>query len=198
MCVVTLKQTEANSNHREIDSSFFVLSVDLWDEHGTHEKNVVRASSNSPAVSISTATTTSFPPQMDRPQYPPSASGMPMYGSGPGYAMPGHPQQYSYGGPPGQLPPVYAPSGPGGMYPPQSGYQQPYQGGHPAAAPAYSQGYGQPSYAMPQSSSSNGMFTRNLIGNLTVNAFQLEDPQKRQGHWFVLQDLSVRTEGTFR
>lgn len=42
------------------------------------------------------------------------------------------------------------------------------------------------------------MFTRNLIGNLTVNAFTLNDTDEKTGHWFVLQDLSVRTEGTFR
>jgi len=84
------------------------------------------------------------------------------------------------------------------MYHPQSGYQQSYQGG-PAGSPAYpAYGQVQSGYGVPGSSSSNGMFTRNLIGNLTVNAFQLEDPKKRQGHWFVLQDLSVRTEGVFR
>lgn len=44
----------------------------------------------------------------------------------------------------------------------------------------------------------SGMFTRNLIGSLTVNAFQLRDPKGNEGHWFVLQDLSVRTEGSFR
>ena len=43
-----------------------------------------------------------------------------------------------------------------------------------------------------------GMFTRNLIGSLCVSAFKLTDPENRMGVWFVLQDLSVRTEGTFR
>jgi hypothetical protein len=42
------------------------------------------------------------------------------------------------------------------------------------------------------------MFTRNLIGSLTVNASKLFDTNKKLGLWFVLQDLSVRTEGTFR
>ena len=43
-----------------------------------------------------------------------------------------------------------------------------------------------------------GMFTRNLIGSLCVSAFKLADPGNETGVWFVLQDLSVRTEGTFR
>jgi hypothetical protein len=42
------------------------------------------------------------------------------------------------------------------------------------------------------------MFTRNLIGSLAVNAFKLNDTEGKPGFWFVLQDLSVRTEGSFR
>ena len=47
-------------------------------------------------------------------------------------------------------------------------------------------------------SQQGGMFTRNLIGSLCVSAFKLTDDTNRMGVWFVLQDLSVRTEGTFR
>lgn len=43
-----------------------------------------------------------------------------------------------------------------------------------------------------------GMFTRNLIGSLSASAFKLTDPQNKLGIWFILQDLSVRTEGSFR
>lgn len=43
-----------------------------------------------------------------------------------------------------------------------------------------------------------GMFTRNLIGSLAASAFRLTDPQEKIGIWFILQDLSVRTEGNFR
>lgn len=43
-----------------------------------------------------------------------------------------------------------------------------------------------------------GMFTRNLIGSLAASAFRLNDTRDRIGIWFVLQDLSVRTEGSFR
>ena len=52
---------------------------------------------------------------------------------------------------------------------------------------------------MPAASTQpGGMFTRNLIGSLAASAFRLTDPDDRIGIWFVLQDLSVRTEGTFR
>lgn len=51
---------------------------------------------------------------------------------------------------------------------------------------------------MPSTSQSSSMFTRNLIGSLTVNATLLEDPEGNKEYWFVLQDLSVRTEGWFR
>jgi hypothetical protein len=43
-----------------------------------------------------------------------------------------------------------------------------------------------------------GMFTRNLIGSLAASAFKLSDTNDRLGIWFILQDLSVRTEGAFR
>lgn len=52
--------------------------------------------------------------------------------------------------------------------------------------------------AAPATSSATGMFTRNLIGSLSVNAFRLNDTNGKTGFWFVLQDLSVRTEGVFR
>ncbi|KAJ9628103.1 hypothetical protein H2204_009505 [Knufia peltigerae] len=39
---------------------------------------------------------------------------------------------------------------------------------------------------------------RNLIGNTTASANLLYDENGKHGIWFVLQDLSVRTEGWFR
>lgn len=43
-----------------------------------------------------------------------------------------------------------------------------------------------------------GSRVRNLIGSLAASAFRLTDPEDRVGIWFILQDMSVRTEGTFR
>lgn len=53
-------------------------------------------------------------------------------------------------------------------------------------------GGGYPGYA------SGGNFQRNLIGSLSVSASYLTDTEDKTGYWFVLQDLSVRTEGNFR
>ncbi|BFZ57794.1 hypothetical protein PYCC9005_004848 [Savitreella phatthalungensis] len=50
----------------------------------------------------------------------------------------------------------------------------------------------------PLEDAAPGSITRNLIGSLATSAYKLYDNQDRLGIWFVLQDLSVRTEGTFR
>jgi hypothetical protein len=60
-----------------------------------------------------------------------------------------------------------------------------------------------PQFALSQrlsigGSQPQGMFTRNLIGSLAASAFRLVDTEDKDGIWFVLQDLSVRTEGNFR
>ncbi|KAK9460708.1 velvet factor-domain-containing protein [Lipomyces oligophaga] len=39
---------------------------------------------------------------------------------------------------------------------------------------------------------------KNLIGSVVATAFKLHDPDGNLGVWFVLQDLSVRTEGEFK
>ena len=164
--IVTDLQTGEPAKLEQSDGMFFVLQVDLWSDTADKEVNIVRSSSSSPAVSISTATTTSYPPAPDRQpalqQYPtPDGRGW-MYDSMP--SMTG------------------APSIP----------QQPYHMGMPVP-------HAPPGYGTQQSVSNNStMFTRNLIGSLTVNAAWLKDPEGNYGFWFVLQDLSVRTEGFFR
>ncbi|KAK9472566.1 velvet factor-domain-containing protein [Dipodascopsis tothii] len=40
--------------------------------------------------------------------------------------------------------------------------------------------------------------TKNLIGSVVATAFKLYDPAGKLGVWFILQDLSVRTEGEFK
>lgn len=47
----------------------------------------------------------------------------------------------------------------------------------------------------PQPGSFPGAFTKNLIGSLVASASKLNDTNDELGVWFVLQDLSVRTEG---
>lgn len=157
----------------DIDSTYFVLMVDLWNQEGTAAVNLVRHSSAAPTVSISSSTTTSYPPPPDR-QYVTTA--IPQYD--PPYRMTTHMPTYSHG--------------------PVMGYPYP-QPGPPASYPAYAQTYGQPPQApiMPPAPMSSN-HTRNLIGMNAVNACRLNDLDGKAGFWFVLQDLSVRTEGTFR
>jgi hypothetical protein len=178
--VVTDVKTGLPVPCKDIDGSFFVLQVDLWNPSGTHGVNVVRASSSSPAGSISTAVVTSYPPEHDRaivrydgqaPMFLPGAPG-PMMGAPPGYP---HPMSRpSMSGPHMIDPYTQQPIG-----------FSPMQQGTPMslASPAPHQ---------------QTTFTRNLIGSLSVNASRLKDPQGEEGFWFVLQDLSVRTEGMFR
>lgn len=180
-----LRSNRAPCLKSEIDTSFYVLTVDLWNAEGTSEVNLVRHSATSP--SISTATSSAYPP-------PANIMPFPQYAQAHGYPQTAYPPYY--GGQPG--------------YNPHAGYQypqggpDPYYPGLPAASTYYPPGT--PTQALgPQSalgphisSASTGMFTRNLIGSLSASAFRLTDPDDKIGVWFVLQDLSVRTEGSFR
>ena len=179
--IITDLYTREEVPHEQIDGTFFVLQVDLWDDTATREVNIVRSSSASPAVSISTATTTSFPPTPERPYSDyqaviyTTADGQQMYGPPPGY----HPSM-------APRPPM-----------PVAGYPAYYQPPH-FAGPVPAVTYITPGPSAVQPQPNHSMFTRNLIGSLTVNASSLKDPDGNPGFWFVLQDLSVRTEGWFR
>ncbi len=183
----------------EINGTFFVLQVDLWDDTATREVNIVRSSSAHPAVSISTASLTSFPPTVEReneytPMYhgqrnePQPAYGQSMYSQPPGYNNPMAMGRQSI---PGPVYPGFS-SGVPGYYAPTHYVQNMPGGGYAAPSP-----YGPPP-PPPQRTADHTMFTRNLIGSLTVNASSLTDDKDVLGWWFVLQDLSVRTEGMFR
>lgn len=52
--------------------------------------------------------------------------------------------------------------------------------------------------AAATASASSAPPTRNLIGSLVATAYKLHDLSDTVGIWFILQDLSVRTEGEFR
>ncbi|KAF2645666.1 hypothetical protein P280DRAFT_465454 [Massarina eburnea CBS 473.64] len=171
--LIVMDPTGREIDATEVDSTFFVLTVDLWDMEAQREVNLVRHSSGAPTVSISSSSTTSFPPPPERPMYI-----VPMAQDPYGRALP-----YS------------APHYPSGQYAAHAGAPPTYPYGAPsgyAAAPV-------PMMAVaPPTNSGAGMFTRNLIGSLSVNASKLKDTENKIGFWFVLQDLSVRTEGTFR
>ena len=206
----------------DIDTSYYVLTVDLWSAEATREVNLVRHSATSP--SISAATSSSYPPP---PTPPPSfPHGPPMtqvhvgltqqnYGQ----SMPSasYPSQYSYQQNPDpyqqHIPNPYQHSSNPYQAPPPAPHTQSYYT-TPSGTPITPTHYYQqsslsaqgpllsPQQMMPPSndprSAPSGMFTRNLIGSLCVSAFKLTDPDGVMGVWFILQDLSVRTEGTFR
>ncbi|PSR90447.1 velvet factor-domain-containing protein [Coniella lustricola] len=183
-----------------IDFAQYVVTVDLWDEHGTKEVNLVRSTTATPA--ISSTIHESFNNLESMPYraaniapYPPShPSQMPMYGQPPSTMSPYGAQQY------GQAVSNYPPVA--------NGYGQPPYGYGGDFAPMYRppQAYEPNAMAAPQrismsgpsSGSVQGMFTRNLIGNCAGSAFRLQDTKEQTGIWFVMQDLSVRTEGSFR
>ena len=178
--------------------------------------NLVRHSATSP--SISATTSSSYPPPPTQP--PNFPYGPPMtqvhVGLTQGYAQA---PQYPY--PPAsgaQYPPASQPymphsnyPAPGGAPPDQRQEQaQSYYtttGGTPITPTNYYNSPAQgpllsPSNGIMQTqdprSAPSGMFTRNLIGSLCVSAFKLSNVEGKLGVWFILQDLSVRTEGSFR
>lgn len=183
--------TNEEVSHDAVDGTYFVLQVDLWDQQATREVNIVRSSSSSPAISISAATTTSYPPT-DRGQLLYQEVQPGIYQTPEGLQVFGAPSSY------GQQPIGFARPNihPGAGLP---SYQNSVY--HPSALFAPAAGPHQPMGLIPIGpvpGQNNNMFTRNLIGSLTVNAASLKDTDGNMGYWFVLQDLSVRTEGWFR
>jgi hypothetical protein len=72
--------------------------------------------------------------------------------------------------------------------PPQTSYQP---GGYVHVTPSTQ-------VPSPSTSSSRQSYTRTLVGPLSSNACRLLDEHRKPGIFFLFQDLSVRTEGTFR
>jgi len=181
--VIDIKTNQEIDPH-EIDATCFVLTVDLWDQEASQEVNLVRHSNTSPAVSISAATTTTFPPPPERPLLGVlNPVQMASYYRNLGdHVSAAHFQSVQYGAM-------------AHMYQHQSPSTPTTTNGFQAQIP-YAQASAVPISLAPTPTA--GMFTRNLIGSLAVNAFKLNDDQGKLGLWFVLQDLSVRTEGNFR
>lgn len=74
--------------------------------------------------------------------------------------------------------------------------------GYQTNGSGHSQGYGaqQPDHnaAQPQVSGASASCSRNLIGSLSSTAFLLMDTENVPGLFFIMGDLSIRTEGIFR
>ncbi|KAK2058689.1 hypothetical protein LY76DRAFT_513663 [Colletotrichum caudatum] len=204
--VVRDAKTGQEINPNDIDSSYYVIQVDLWSEDGTSEVNLVRHSSNTASIS----TTQPFSYSTLREEGPPPAQPiqgysqmMPSYGSAPmgyGQQQPPPSQQHimpGYGMPSGSsYQPAYQSSNP--QFAPPTQYFP--QHGNPAPVPSQADmAYGAHRQSLSMAASQpQGMFTRNLIGSTASSAFKLNDVDDHIGIWFIMQDLSVRTEGHFR
>ncbi|KAJ4479235.1 velvet factor [Lentinula aciculospora] len=113
-------------------------------------------------------------------------------------------QAFSYDYPSSQAPPIYSspPSVPSMGPAPvairsSSSYPHPHTNFTPTVPSI-------PSTPAPPSSSYSSIplprhtYTRTLVGPLSANATRLTDEHRKPGVFFLFQDLSVRTEGTFR
>ncbi|KAL8770943.1 MAG: hypothetical protein Q9194_005036 [Teloschistes cf. exilis] len=203
--------------YSNIDTSFFVLTVDLWNEKGNAEVNLVRHSQTSP--SISAATSASYPPpnmlhnpfnlptqyltgpayspvmpnsMMQQQGYPTSSMGYSNHTYQPSHSLYHGQQQIA---PPTMYPPGYYTTPQSNAMTHGAYYAMQQQG--PLLSPQQLSNMGAVDLR-GSTPTPSGMFTRNLIGSLGVSAFKLTDPENVLGIWFILQDLSVRTEGTFR
>lgn len=216
--IVTDINTGKEVDVNEIDHCHYVISVDLWAEDGQKEVNLVRSTTSTPSISATTPasyaqlenSTPAYtnilpshsphsyqqsPVQMFAPPAPPAMM--------PGYAINGQYYQAAYPTTPQGIPPPMQQNGYG---PPQQYFPEQFQHAMvPSQSPigayaprvSYPGDSGMPRYTMG-TGQPQGMFTRNLIGSLVSSAVRLTDPQDKIGIWFILQDLSVRTEGNFR
>lgn len=185
------EQQAAPDSTTSEDANQFVLLVDLWNAEGTQEVSLVRHSNSSPAISISAATTAPYPPPAERPYLGLLGPGeLHNYFMSTGdHAAAANLQQFL---PNQQNLAMYRNPVTG-----QTGYAQQHPG-QPGQVqhPSFGANQTVPIPIMPIPS--NGMFTKNLIGSLCANATRLNDTNNKPGYWFILQDLSVRTEGNFR
>ncbi|KAF8607538.1 hypothetical protein BDV93DRAFT_271803 [Ceratobasidium sp. AG-I] len=135
------------------------------------------------------------PHSHQRPYAPPPPHGQWGYGAhNTGYIDPAlQQQQPPHGHPP---PPVPAP---GPAYGDESGYPVASAGtSYYVQTPAALHSAAAAAHHDPAVSAAGGQYTRTLVGPLSANASRLTDADERPGIFFLFQDLSVRTEGTFR
>lgn len=118
---------------------------------------------------------------------------------------------------PGPVPPQGSPSTPAQQQPAPSAQPQPVDTGMYASASYAQQQHQQQQQAQAQATFAHPpgyaqhttppstipplprhTYTRTLVGPLSANACRLLDEHRKPGIFFLFQDLSIRTEGTFR
>lgn len=145
------------TRNRMMDVSFFVLTVDLWDNEAQNELNLIaypyssQTSQSSQPGAQNYFNSDTFTVENDASGHADSCK-MPEYQSS-------------------------------GARAPSNHFT------HDSTLQNYQQSQRTPSQP------TSGTYTRNLIGSLVASASKLKDTNERLGIWFVLQDLSVRTEG---
>ncbi|KAI1208085.1 uncharacterized protein F4807DRAFT_164755 [Annulohypoxylon truncatum] len=205
--VVMDKTTGKEVDCNEVEHQHYVLHVDLWSENGDKEVNLVKHSQQSPSISSTQAS--SFREVIEGSQtsgygyqsiVPSNREYAQQTNAGYPHAMPPYqpdPYGQGYGYPPQAQPYGY----PGGGYRNEMVPGVPQLPSQPMFGPRFSQdmsGHQMTQHRLMGPQSPNGMYTRNLIGSLAASASRLTDPTDKIGIWFILQDLSVRTEGWFR
>ncbi|CAG9939449.1 unnamed protein product [Clonostachys rosea f. rosea IK726] len=177
---------------KDIDYSMYVLNVDLWNDLASQEVNLCRQPSSTDSATVS------YAPQVVT------------NGREVGYAPVAYAQEYHQSQPiynqVTQFPPITDDPNPsypanGRYLPAQEFFPRHNYPGDSSAPPMtphaeYVDSNGASvSYINDQC---KGALNRNLIGSVAASAFCLTDTHDREGIWFVLQDLSVRLEGTYR
>ncbi|KAK0746029.1 velvet factor-domain-containing protein [Schizothecium vesticola] len=204
------KKTGKEVNCNEIEHTMYVLNVDLWSEDALKEVNLVRHTTATPSISSTTPASYAAIEQ-STPAYSNILPSNREVGYSTQMYQPPNPSVNPYAMQPPGYQGGYVSSNGGGYAPPNQYYPhefRPEMQGMPLASqgPTYHQPRSydpNPQFALSQrlsisGSQPQGMFTRNLIGSLAASAFRLVDTEDKDGIWFVLQDLSVRTEGNFR
>ncbi|KAF9077023.1 velvet factor [Rhodocollybia butyracea] len=221
----------------DIDSSFFIVTVDLWSADGKQEMNLVlhpsstdryapppphstpgttkqrrkgtttsmgppvsssSSSSANPMSSVSPAEppfTPTTPPTWGYPSWSQNDSSgndmgyRPWNNSEPTWGQQQQQQSYNLNFDYAQGASVYVPATP--TVPSMANLRPPYL--HPY--PNYNTPAPAPASSVPPP---RHTYTRTLVGPLSANATRLLDEHRKPGIFFLFQDLSVRTEGTFR
>ncbi|KAL5614890.1 hypothetical protein BROUX41_004969 [Berkeleyomyces rouxiae] len=207
--IVTNEEDGKPTNDNDIPYLCFVCHVSLWSEDGTNELDIVRHSSGNPSIS---STTTASYASIQESSAPPYNSMAPNSRQN-SYIPPGapygnvssYPVNYGQQSASAPAPAPYMNNGysPANTYYPNNDYRGSMVpnavGGN---GMSYGSNYAAQSQDQPpvvtRSSGPHGMFTRNLVGQSVVSAQRLTDTDDKVGVWFILHDLSVRTEGNFR
>lgn len=168
----------------QIDTSFFVLTVDLWSSDGRQENNLIKTMNS--AASIGTSEAGSFLSATTPLPLPVPSSGQPLVYHHPHPLYPGSIMPPPPPSPYAAYPPPYAiapsPTSPYNAANPPVYYPQ-YTMMPPPPIPTHAPSHMQPAV---------GMFSRNLVGSLASSAFVLEDDHGKRGVCKCARSLPIQ------